>query len=77
MDMQHNFTRTSAHWLDRIFSAKAVAKGAIVRRSVGWVEKEIGRDRLIAEVKRRRFHMVESGGQFVIFCHRGLMRVVV
>ena len=67
MDIRHEFARSGSYWLDRIFSATAVARGGIVRRSVRWVEEKIGRDRLMNEVRRRRFFMVESGGQFVIF----------
>ncbi len=61
-------------WAARIFTAKAVAKGGIVRRAVKDVEREMGRDALLAEVKRRRFHLIECGGQFIIICNSGQMR---
>lgn len=61
-------------WATRIFTAKAVAKGGIVRRAVRDVEREMGRDALLAEVKRRGFHMIECGGQFIIICNPGNMR---
>ncbi|ETA49729.1 hypothetical protein [Ponticoccus alexandrii] len=55
-------------WLAQIFEAKAARMGGIVRRAVRDVEREIGRDRLKAEVAGRGFHMIECGGQFVIIC---------
>ncbi|WP_417206323.1 N-(5'-phosphoribosyl)anthranilate isomerase [Antarctobacter sp.] len=64
-------------WLDQVFSAQAVAKRGVIRRSVVWVEHEIGRDRFIAEVRLRGFHLLEGGGQFIVICCRGPVRKLV
>lgn len=63
-------------WLAEIFSAKAAANGGVVRRSVAWVEREVGRQKMIAEVRRRGFHMIECGGQFIVICNGGGVRVI-
>ncbi len=63
-------------WIRLVFAAKAVKKGGVVRRSVAWVEREIGRDRFVREVRRRGFHMLECGGQFVVICNSAGLRVV-
>jgi hypothetical protein len=63
-------------WLAELFSAKAVQRGGIVRRAVHDVEREVGREALIGEVRRRGFHLVESGGQFIVICNAGQMRVI-
>ncbi|MCB1396285.1 MAG: N-(5'-phosphoribosyl)anthranilate isomerase [Rhodobacteraceae bacterium] len=60
-----------AHWIEQVFSAKAVEKGGVIRRSVAWVDHEIGRDRLADEVRQRGFHLLEAGGQFIVVCTRG------
>jgi hypothetical protein len=65
-----------APWMDLVFSAKAVARGGIVRRSAAWVEREVGRDRFVAEVKRRGYHLVETGGQLIVICNSGGLRVI-
>lgn len=65
-----------AQWADAIFASKAVGRGGIVRRSVVTVEREIGRDAFEAEVRRRGFHLVEIGGQFIVLCNSGQMRVI-
>jgi hypothetical protein len=62
-------------WLDELFTVKAVGKGGIVRRAVRDVEREVGRQALIAEVRRKGFHLVECGGQFIVICNPGLMQV--
>ena len=66
----------SVAWLDELFAAKAVEKGGIVRRAVRDVEREIGRSALILDVRRRGFHLIECGGQFIVICNPGQMQVI-
>jgi hypothetical protein len=54
--------------MQQVFSARAVAQGGAVRRSVRWVEREVGRTAFVHEVHRRGWHLVECNGQFVVFC---------
>ena len=63
-------------WIHQIFAAKAVARGAVVRRSVALVEREVGRERFIEEVDRRGFHLIECGGQFVVICNSGRIQII-
>ncbi len=63
-------------WIRQVFAAQAVRKGGVIRRAVPWVEREIGRERFVEEVRRRGFHMIECGGQFVVICNRAGLRVV-
>ena len=63
-------------WLDEIFSAKAATRGGVVRRSVRDVEREVGRARFISEVRRRGFHLVECGGQFIVICNQGQVQII-
>ena len=41
-------------WIDLIFSARA-AQGGVVRRSVAWVDREIGRDSFSPKCVRAGF----------------------
>lgn len=66
----------NAAWVHRIFRARAVANGGVVRRAIRDVHREIGRDVLIEEVRKRGFHLIECGGQYLIVCHSGQLRVV-
>ncbi len=67
----------SDDWLALVFRAKAVAKGGVVRRSVAWVEeREVGRARFIDAVRRRGFHAIENGGQFIVIRDQGHLRVL-
>ena len=63
-------TISPERWITHLFSARSVAEGGTVRRKVADVERLIGRDRFIHEVRRRGFRVVENAGQFIIFCNR-------
>jgi hypothetical protein len=66
----------SQKWIGQIFSAKQAKRGGIVRRKVTSVKKYATVKDLKAEVKRRGFHMLRSGDQYLIFCHKGAFRVI-
>lgn len=63
-------------WLRQLFAAKAVQKGGIIRRKIADVDRQIGRDTLLAEVERRGFHAILCGRQFVIICNSGRLQVL-
>ncbi len=60
-------------WIDQIFNADAAAQGGVVRRKRDDVEKYASLGELVQEAKDRGFHVIETGGQVVIFCHEGEM----
>lgn len=63
-------------WIAQIFSTRAARKGAVVRRSRAWVEREVGRARFEAEVKSRGYHLIETADQLVVVCHDGPIRIL-
>ena len=63
-------------WIAQVFGAKAARTGGVIRRSTYWVDREVGRARFEAEVRRRGFHMIECGRQFVVICDGGGLRVI-
>ncbi|MHC0054990.1 N-(5'-phosphoribosyl)anthranilate isomerase [Actibacterium sp. D379-3] len=63
-------------WLSQIFAAKSAASGGVVRRKIVDVERKIGRQRLELEVRKRGFHMIECGAQFVIICDPAELKVI-
>jgi hypothetical protein len=74
--MNAMISRREAVWIAQLFSAQAVRDGGVVRRKIADVERNIGRARLELEVRRRGFHLIECGGQFVIVCSRADIRLV-
>jgi hypothetical protein len=67
---------SSDAWIKQIFQAKAAKTGGIVRRQITSVAQFASSAALEAEVKARGFHMVETGAQYVIFCHTGNFRMI-
>lgn len=68
--------RPNLGWQNRIFTARAAREGGVIRRAVRDVEREIGRALFEAEVRRRGFHLLECGGQFVVICNGGKLRLI-
>lgn len=64
-------------WLLQLFSAKAAVDGGVIRRQVCDVERIVGRTSFEGEVRRRGYRMVENAGQYIIFCNREPVRIVV
>lgn len=69
-------TTDQERWLRQIFLSQSARDGGVVRRKVADVERRVGREALELEVRRRGYHLVECGGQFVIVCSRGALRIV-
>lgn len=72
----HRPKQPNPAWCASIFDARSAVSGGVVRRSVRDVEREIGREMLEYEVRRRGFHLIECGGQFIIICNPGLIKVI-
>jgi len=67
---------SSGHWISHLFSSHAAREGGVVRRKVRDVERIVGREQFLDEIRRRGFPVVENAGQFVIFCNREPIRRV-
>lgn len=67
---------TPKQWINQIFQAQAVRNGGIVRRKMASVAQYASAADLEAEVKRRKFHMVVSGDQYVILCNTGQFHLI-
>jgi len=62
-------------WIQQIFEAQAADSGNVVRRSVHDVGKFASEHELLAEVKQRGFHLIETGDQYVIICNAGVLKI--
>jgi hypothetical protein len=64
-------------WLNQLFSAGQTAQGNIVRRKKSSVAKYSSMQQLENEVRRRDFHMVETGDQVIVICNSGHLQILV
>jgi hypothetical protein len=69
-------TVTPDRWLVHFFSARAGAEGGTIRRKVADVERLVGRDRFVFEVRRRGFHLMENAGQFIVICNQDRLDIL-
>lgn len=70
-----NFLSPEA-WVSHLFASQAAREGGVIRRKTRDVDRYVGRDTFLAEMRRRGFAVVENAGQFVIFCNREPIRRV-
>jgi hypothetical protein len=64
-------------WLVHLFSSQAAREGGVIRRKVRDIERYVGRDAFLQDMKRRGYPVLENAGQFVIFCNQERIRRVV
>lgn len=60
---------TPEKWLNHIFASKTARIGGVVQRQIRDVERIVGRDVFLMEVRDRGFQVVENNRHFVIFCN--------
>ena len=70
-------TRRGRKFLDRIFESKMAKAGGIVRRKRSSIDNQITRGKLLEEVMRRGFHILEIGDQWVIICNKGKLQLII
>ena len=65
------------NWVLGIFNADSVRNGGVVRRDVDNVRQFGSIAFLKSEVRRREFHLIRTGDQYVILCHKGDIRILI
>lgn len=63
-------------WISQIFTSKIAQRGGHVRRKILSIEKYASKVELLAEVKKRGFHIVETGDQWIIICNKGRIEII-
>ncbi len=63
-------------WTQRIFDSKIAKRGGLARRKISNIEKYSSRENLKSECKKRGFHIVENGDQWVIICNEGHVKII-
>ncbi|KAA0921085.1 N-(5'-phosphoribosyl)anthranilate isomerase [Aquicoccus porphyridii] len=76
MQMVTRKTRADA-WIDQVFSARAARKGAVIRRSIAWIHREVGQDRFFAEVRKRGHRLMQTADQYIVVCHNGPIHILI
>lgn len=72
--MKHSLPMTPEAWFRHLFEARAALDGGVVRRKTRDMERMVGREVFLAEIRRRGFTAVENAGQVVVFCNAEKVR---
>lgn len=72
--MKHSLPMTPEAWFRHLFEARAALDGGVVRRKTRDMERIVGRDVFLAEIRRRGYTVVENAGQVVVFCNAEKVR---
>lgn len=62
--------QTPAQFYAELFASRAARNGEVIRRKVADVDRFVGSEPFLAEMKRRGFRVYRNAGQFVVFCNR-------
>jgi hypothetical protein len=65
------YRRPMSAWVDRIFKAKQVSAGGVVRRSERNVQRHEALPEIIDRARSHGWHVIETGDQIVVLCHEG------
>lgn len=63
-------------WINQLFTTKAARKGAVVRRSIAWVEREVGHIQFQNEIRQRGYHLIRTADQYIVICHSGTIDIL-
>ncbi len=70
----HNSPLSPDIWLTDLFACKAVQQGGVIRRKARDIERFVGMEVFMREIRRRGYRVAENSGQIVIFCNRAPVR---
>lgn len=62
--------QTPQQFYTEFFASRAAKQGEVIRRKVADVDRFVGTEAFLAEMKRRGFRVYRNAGQFVVFCNR-------
>ena len=60
-----------------MFESKTAKSGGVIRRKISNIQKYSSTQLLISYVRKRGFHIIQTGDQYVIFCNPGDIKIIV
>lgn len=63
-------------WIEQIFDSKQAQTGGVVRRKWNSVRRLASEAELITAANLRGFHIILNGDQYVIFCNKAEIQII-
>lgn len=57
------------HWLYAAFTSTTATTGGVIKRRISDIDRIVGRERFLSEVRSRGFQAVENGDNLIVFCN--------
>ena len=67
---------TAHAWIAQAFASKIAKRGGVIRRKVSSIERFASQHAFLAECKRRGYHVVAHGDQWLVFCDKAIVNIV-
>ena len=62
-------------WLYAAFTSTTANAGGVIKRRISDIDRIVGRDRFLGEVRSRGFQAVENGDSLIVFCNAQPVRL--
>lgn len=63
-------------WIDQVFESQIAKRGGVVRRKISSIDKETSQAELKRECRKRGYHIVQHGDQWLIFCDKAFVKII-
>jgi hypothetical protein len=63
------------HWLSAAFSSTTATSGGVIKRRLSDIDRIVGRDRFLDEVRERGFQAIENADTLIVFCNHAPVRL--
>lgn len=62
-------------WIQGMFNSKIVKKEGVVRRKKSMIDERGAFEDMLESVKKRKYHLIETGDQYIIICNQGRIKM--
>ena len=62
--------------VNQIFESQIAKRGGVVRRKVSSIDKYASQSEVKAEARKRGYHIIQHGDQWLIFCDKASVKII-
>lgn len=63
-------------WVNQIFKSRIARRGGVARRKITSIDRYASKAAVKAEAQQRGYHIVEHGDQWLIFCDKASVKII-
>lgn len=66
----------ASKWVAQIFQSQMAKTGGLARRKISSIQKYASLNEVELECAKRGYHIVENGNQWIIFCNKAKVQII-